>query len=71
MWYIVPPTLETLREEIETSCAATAVDTLATVARELVCRTQKCLHLQANDGLSTLKCVHKGKAIPVTGSEGP
>jgi hypothetical protein len=42
------PTLETLREEIEKSSGTIPVDTLATVARPLVRRNQKCL--QANDG---------------------
>jgi hypothetical protein len=41
-------TFERLWEEIEPSCAAIPVDTLATVARALVRRTQKCL--QANGG---------------------
>jgi hypothetical protein len=44
-----PPILETLREEIEKSCGAIPVDTLATVAGAKVRRTQKCL--QAYDGL--------------------
>jgi hypothetical protein len=41
-------TLETLQEEIETSCASIPVDTLATGAHALVCWIQKCL--QANGG---------------------
>jgi hypothetical protein len=40
-----PPTLEELREEMETSCTAIPVDTLATVARALVRRIQKWLQI--------------------------
>jgi hypothetical protein len=38
-----PQTLETSREEIETSCGAIPVDTLAPVAREPVCRARQYL----------------------------
>jgi hypothetical protein len=43
-----PSTMEKLREEIETSCTSIPVETLATVARELVRRIQK--WLQINGG---------------------
>jgi hypothetical protein len=43
-----PPTLETLREEIETPCAALPLDTLATAACALTRWTQN--SLQADSG---------------------
>jgi hypothetical protein len=38
-----PPTLETLWEETEKSCAIIPLDTLATVSRAILLRTEKCL----------------------------
>jgi hypothetical protein len=45
-----PQTLETLREEIEMSCAAFPVEALTTVARAPVHRTHQ--YLQADSGHS-------------------